>query len=223
MGERSTRTAVVYEQGPAVADRLDGALARASVSVLARTSDGNEAATLVAKRRPDLLLVAARGADVEQSLACVRHARQASPSTRSVVFGAARDRQQIEAAFAAGAAVYCVATASSDDVATAIGQAFERSIFQPAPRTDRRARTPSTEAATAAPRLTRREREILRLVGEGCSNAQVAGILCVTEQTVKFHLSNVYRKLEVSNRTEASRWAQMHGLLGRRAGELARP
>jgi DNA-binding CsgD family transcriptional regulator len=39
-------------------------------------------------------------------------------------------------------------------------------------------------------------------------------MLWVTEQTVKFHLSNVYRKLGVSNRTEASRWAQLNGLLG---------
>src|SRR3954452_857315 len=120
MGERSIRTAVVYEQGPTVADRLDAALARASVSVLARTSDGNEAASLVAKRRPDLLLVAASGADVEQSLACVRQARRASLTTRSVVLGPARDRQQIESAFAAGAAVYCVATASSDAVGAGI-------------------------------------------------------------------------------------------------------
>jgi DNA-binding CsgD family transcriptional regulator len=50
-------------------------------------------------------------------------------------------------------------------------------------------------------------------VAEGHSNAQLARMLWVTEQTVKFHLSNIYRKLEVSNRTEASRWAQLNGLL----------
>ena len=61
--------------------------------------------------------------------------------------------------------------------------------------------------------LTRRELEILKLVAEGHSNANLARMLWVTEQTVKFHLSNVYRKLEVTNRTEASRWAQVHGLL----------
>jgi DNA-binding CsgD family transcriptional regulator len=61
--------------------------------------------------------------------------------------------------------------------------------------------------------LTRRELEILKLVAEGDSNAQLAKMLWVTEQTVKFHLSNIYRKLGVSNRTEASRWAQLHGLL----------
>jgi DNA-binding NarL/FixJ family response regulator len=219
MGERTTRTAVVYEQDPLVANRFNVELARAGVSVLARSNDADEAARLVAKRRPDLLLVAASAEEIEPSLGCVRQARRASPSTKAVVLGPERDRQQIEAAFAAGADVFVVSTASTDDITTAIRQAFERSIFQPAPRTDRRAKT---TGAPAAPRLTRREREILRLVGEGHSNAQLAGILCVTEQTVKFHLSNVYRKLEVSNRTEASRWAQVHGLLGRRASEPSR-
>jgi DNA-binding CsgD family transcriptional regulator len=65
--------------------------------------------------------------------------------------------------------------------------------------------------------LTKREVEILQLVAEGYSNSQLARMLWVTEQTVKFHLSNVYRKLEVANRTEASRWAQLQGLLPPRA------
>ena len=58
----------------------------------------------------------------------------------------------------------------------------------------------------------------MQLAVEGYSNAQLAKMLWVTEQTVKFHLSNVYRKLEVSNRTEAARWAQLHGLVERPAG-----
>jgi DNA-binding CsgD family transcriptional regulator len=63
------------------------------------------------------------------------------------------------------------------------------------------------------PELTKRELEILRLVSEGHSNSQLAKMLWVTEQTVKFHLSNIYRKLDVANRTEASRWAQVHGVI----------
>ena len=55
------------------------------------------------------------------------------------------------------------------------------------------------------PDLTRRELEILQLVAEEYSNSQLAKMLWVTEQTVKFHLSNIYRKLGVVNRTEASR------------------
>jgi len=63
--------------------------------------------------------------------------------------------------------------------------------------------------------LTAREREILGLVAEGLTNARIGRELWVTEQTVKFHLSNIYRKLGVSNRTEASRFAYTHGLLRR--------
>ena len=60
--------------------------------------------------------------------------------------------------------------------------------------------------------LTDRELEILRLVAEGHTNGRIARELWVTEQTVKFHLSNTYRKLGVANRTEASRYAHLHNL-----------
>jgi DNA-binding NarL/FixJ family response regulator len=62
--------------------------------------------------------------------------------------------------------------------------------------------------------LTTRELEILLLVADGSANSQIAHELWVTEQTVKFHLSNVYRKLGVSNRTQASHYAHTHRLVG---------
>jgi DNA-binding NarL/FixJ family response regulator len=61
--------------------------------------------------------------------------------------------------------------------------------------------------------LTDRELQILRLVAAGAPNSHIAARLWITEQTVKFHLSNVYRKLGVSNRTEASHHAHVYGLL----------
>jgi DNA-binding NarL/FixJ family response regulator len=61
--------------------------------------------------------------------------------------------------------------------------------------------------------LTRRELEVLQLVAAGSTNGEIARRLWVTEQTVKFHLSNVYRKLEVGNRTEASHYAHVRGLV----------
>ena len=63
--------------------------------------------------------------------------------------------------------------------------------------------------------LTAREREILLLVADGLTNARIGRELWVTEQTVKFHLSNIYRKLGVSNRTQASRYAHMNGMVRR--------
>ena len=61
--------------------------------------------------------------------------------------------------------------------------------------------------------LTRRELQVLRLAAEGLSNAEIASSLWLAEQTVKFHLSNIYRRLGVGNRTEATRYAQLNGLL----------
>jgi DNA-binding NarL/FixJ family response regulator len=71
---------------------------------------------------------------------------------------------------------------------------------------------PRVERKRAQGGLTSRELEILRSVAEGCTNAAIARRLWVTEQTVKFHLTNIYRKLGVSNRTEAARYAFEHGL-----------
>lgn len=75
---------------------------------------------------------------------------------------------------------------------------------------------PSTgvrESTRVRERLTRRELEILRLVAEGYPNQEVAKILWVTDQTIKFHLANTYKKLNVRNRVEASHWAIAAGLV----------
>ena len=116
------------------------------------------------------------------------------------------DHEHIDAAFAAGADAYVVKTAHPDDLSLAVRQAFEHSVYLAHAR-------PAPPPLDNSPGLTRREIEILQLVAEGQSNASVAKMLWVTEQTVKFHLSNIYRKLGVANRTEASRWAQLQGLL----------
>src|SRR5439155_16566228 len=62
--------------------------------------------------------------------------------------------------------------------------------------------------------LTGREREILERVATGRSNKQIAAEFWLSEQTIKYHLTNVYRKLGVSSRTEAARFAYDHGLAG---------
>ena len=68
-------------------------------------------------------------------------------------------------------------------------------------------------ASTERSLLSARELEVLRLLAAGSTNGEIARKLWVTEQTVKFHLSNVYRKLGVANRTEASHFAHVNGLL----------
>jgi DNA-binding NarL/FixJ family response regulator len=135
-----------------------------------------------------------------------------------IVLGASREKADIDNAFDAGALAYAVKTAHPEDVAATIRQTFDHTIFLA--KTASNGASPSSVVPVAAGEdeddvaLTRREREILALVAEGHSNRELARMLWVTEQTVKFHLSNIYRKLDVSNRTEASRWAHRHGLVG---------
>jgi DNA-binding CsgD family transcriptional regulator len=101
-------------------------------------------------------------------------------------------------------------------MSVAVRQALEPSVYVAAVDAANGLRPHAWDSAIAfgpGYNLTRREVEVLRLVAEGHSNAQLAKMLWVTERTVKFHLSNIYRKLGVSNRTEASRWALLNGLL----------
>jgi DNA-binding NarL/FixJ family response regulator len=106
-----------------------------------------------------------------------------------------------------GAAVFVSKSADPGDVVSAVRQVFHSSIFVASgPRPGRRLGRRSDRL----PGLTRREAEILELVSKGYSNAQLARMLRVTEQTVKFHLSNIYRKLGVANRTEAAHFALLH-------------
>jgi DNA-binding NarL/FixJ family response regulator len=199
------------DKHPLWLDALEKLVAREGIAVVGRATDGDEAVALIEEHRPDVFIAgvdARRAGDLEP----VRTATRAHPEMRSVVVADDADPEAIEAAFAAGATVYCVKAAEQEDLASAIRQAFERSIYIAASTVEVQ-RPASAEVEAATSDLTRRELEILKLVAEGHSNSQLARMLWVTEQTVKFHLSNIYRKLNVANRTEASRWAQLNGLL----------
>jgi DNA-binding NarL/FixJ family response regulator len=210
------RTAVVFDDQPLWLDALERLLAGAGVQVVARTSYADDVLALVEEHRPDVLVASADTRDgAGDTLACVERTRACHPSVKSVVLSASDDQQQIQAAFAAGASVYCVKRAAAADLVVAIRQAFDHSIYLAGVYTGELASSGACDPSRfgEAAELTRRELEILQLVAEGHSNSALAKMLWVTEQTVKFHLSNIYRKLNVSNRTEASRWAQLHDLL----------
>ena len=212
MGEIEEKTAVILDRHPLWVEALQQLLDRVGIEVVGKTNRAQEAIAMVRDRDPDIFVTELEFNDGEtDGLTSLRLAKQAKPSLASVVISSYEDARHIDEAFAAGATVYCVKRAGPDDMAAAIRQAFDRSLYFAAGSAVASAGGDVLE--DGEPWLTKREREILALVAEGHSNAQLAKMLWVTEQTVKFHLSNIYRKLDVSNRTEASRWAQLHGLL----------
>jgi DNA-binding NarL/FixJ family response regulator len=190
---------------------VETVLERANVRVVGKAGDAETALALVREEKPHLL-VAEAPQDAGAGFHYVQAAKAEAPGIKCIVLSSDDDAQQIEAALAAGAEAYVLKTAHSDDLASAVRQAFERSIYL-ACSTGRSAVRSAPRSDAAVSELTSRERQILLLAAEGHSNAQLARMLWVTEQTVKFHLSNVYRKINVSNRTEAARWAQVQGLL----------
>ena len=211
MSTPSSRTAVLVDQHPLWLDTVSQVVGRVNVEVVAKATSSSAALALVEELNPDLLITGIKMSDGEiDGLTLLRKARERDPELRAIVLSMYDDSQHIEAAFAAGAAAYVLKTAHPDDLTSAIRQAFDHSIYLAGTRP---AVTPAPVPIDDSPGLTRRELEILQLVAEGHSNAELARMLWVTEQTVKFHLSNIYRKLNVANRTEASRWAQLRGLL----------
>jgi DNA-binding NarL/FixJ family response regulator len=208
------KTAVILDRHPLWLDGLEALLDRVGITVLGKTTSPAEALVMLEETGPAVFITEYDAVeDANHSLGTLRRAVTNNPGMHSVVLSTEDDAEHIEAAFAAGASVYCVKTAEPEDLASAIRQAFHNSIYYATSRAQAADKVPTPPQETDSPGLTKREVEILRLVAEGYSNSQLAKMLWVTEQTVKFHLSNIYRKLDVSNRTEASRWAQLHGLL----------
>ena len=211
MALEPSRTAVLLDRQPLWLEALEDILARIDVHVAGKATTPLRALELIDRHRPDVFVTGLEmGKREMDGLACIAEARERVPELRVIVVSSLTGVEHIDRALAAGAAAYVVKTAHPDDLATAVRQAFQPSVFFPVP-TGTQSRQPADEAHVL--HLTPREREILRLVAEGHSNAALAKMLWVTEQTVKFHLSNVYRKLGVSNRTEAARWARLNGLL----------
>lgn len=209
MTTRGPRVAVVFDHSQLWLHALMRVLTAIEVPVSASTTSAQEAIKLVVERRANLLVAGIdNGPTSADDLKSIQRAREQVADLQVVVWSTVHDPRAVKAAFAAGAAAYVLKTARPDDLTLAIRQVFERSIYlaKEWPLPD--------EAASESTSwmLTPREREILQLVAEGYSNAQLARMLWVSGETIKFHLSNIYQKIEVTNRTEASRWAHLHGV-----------
>jgi DNA-binding NarL/FixJ family response regulator len=161
----------------------------------------------VTTARPDVVVVD-EGAAGSEMLSRARDVRSAMPAAKIVLLAGKMDAGQLADAAAAGVDAAIAKTASPASVGMLVREVAAGNVFHFAPTAP-----PATDEFDAAGILTCRELEILRHVAAGLSNGRIATELWVTEQTVKFHLSNVYRKLGLTNRTEAAHYAYLHGLI----------
>jgi DNA-binding NarL/FixJ family response regulator len=176
------------------------------LEVLGYVSTAGELRASLAGVHADLIVVDDTG-DRPAVLASVRDVRIGARQTAKVVV-LARDMDPawLSELVRAGADAVLDRDMTPGSLAVVLSEISHGTVFNGVPAGRPAARRHGTV-------LTERELEVLRLVAVGIRNAGIARRLVVTEQTVKFHLSNVYRKLGVSNRTEAARYVLVHGLL----------
>lgn len=180
-----------------------------AIEIVGEARSGAEVLQSVERRRPHLVLLDLRmpgGSGFE----CIRKIREGWPDVKVVVLSADEDRATIEAALASGATSYIVKSVDPVDVASVLRQTASGSVFHAVTRGQGRLE-PCEEPE--GPVLTERERTILNAVAAGLTTAAISKDLWVSEHTVKFHLTNIYRKLGVANRAGAVRYAFENGLV----------
>ena len=181
---------------------------RADMEVVGVAEAGSQVLPVVQRTQPDLVVLDLRMPGMD-GLTCIPLLRERFPDLRIAILSGLDSGDAVEEAMRLGASAFIskrvdpaelpdalLAAMSGEPVRGLIG-----SVDQP------------RGAAVRDAGLTERELEILRALGAGRSNREIAKMLWLAEQTVKFHLTNIYRKLNVSSRTEAVHWAYQHNLL----------
>jgi DNA-binding NarL/FixJ family response regulator len=175
--------------------------------VVGEANTGSQVLPLVRRTNPDLVILDLRMPGVD-GLTCLEQIREQHPNVKVVVLSMSTDPSVIQAALKRGASAYVVKSVNPMDLPSVLRQAVEGTVFSAIGLEE------SGESESARDLgLTSREVTIIQALSRGLSNQAIGKELWVAEQTVKFHLTNIYRKLGVANRTEAVRLAYQHGLI----------
>jgi DNA-binding NarL/FixJ family response regulator len=177
------------------------------LEVVGSAETGSQVLPLVEQTKPDVVLLDLRMPGVD-GLTCIKLLRERHPEVSIAVLSGMDSDEAVQAALSLGASAFISKNVEPRDLVQAIRQAAEGVVSQPVGRPEKQ-----VNAAAENTGLTERELAVLRELGEGRSNKEIARSLWLAEQTVKFHLTNIYRKLDVSSRTEAVHWAYAHGLI----------
>jgi DNA-binding NarL/FixJ family response regulator len=177
------------------------------IDVIGEARSGDEIVPLVQRRQPDVVLLDMRMPGLD-SAECIRRIRESWPEVKTVVLSASEDRATIDSAVEAGASAYVLKSVSALDIPALVRQvAAGYSLYHSPTEPD------EASGGDEGAGLTEREATILAAVAGGKTTKAISADLWVTEHTVKFHLTNIYRKLGVSNRSGAVRYAFEHGLV----------
>jgi DNA-binding NarL/FixJ family response regulator len=193
----------------------DHAIVRSGLAQLLETTDdlelvgaardGEQAVTMAAELQPDVILMdlSMPGTD---GIAATGQIVAANPSAHVLVLTSFSDKTRILDALQAGAEGYLLKHSEPEVILTGIRDV----VADGSPLDPKAARVLLTNRRTPGPdtQLTVREQEVLEMIGDGLPNKTIARRLGISERTVKSHLTNIYQRLGVTDRTQAALWAQ---------------
>ena len=174
------------------------------VEVLGDVQRGDEVLDLVARHEPDVLLLDNRMPGMD-GLECLKLIRERHPQVKVVMISASEEPTNIAEALASGASAYIGKRINPRDLASALRQIVADVVHRAGPVL--------AEPETPAHDLTERELTMLEAISRGLSTKAISRELWISEKTVTFHLTNIYRKLGVHNRTGAMRYAVENNLI----------
>ena len=203
-------TIVVADDHPVVRDGLVGILqTQPDFSIVGTAATSTEAVEVCASARPDVAII-----DLElppaDGVTAIEHIRRDTPGTRCLVFAAFATDDRIFSAVRAGARGYVLKGAPSERLFEAIRTVATGGVDLPPEVSDRVA-----AGLDDVRRLTERQVEVLRALAAGRTNREIAQRLGIAERTVKFHLSELFTRLDVTNRTAAVAEAIERGVIRR--------
>jgi DNA-binding NarL/FixJ family response regulator len=198
------KTLVIVAHSSLIVETIRLALRAAELEVIGRLDGRKEIAGSLRLRRPNVVLVDEME-DHRHAVERVAECRAELPDATVIALAGSIEDAWVADALSAGADACVSKTADLPGLGAIVREVVSRNIVSVLPPPDPFVAVPEGERRP----LSARERQIVALVADGLTNARIGAQLSVTEQTVKFHLSNIYRKLGVSNRTEASRYVHL--------------
>ena len=181
------------------------------IEIVGETRSGSEVLPRVAETRPDIVMLDVR-MPVLDGLQVLDRLQNEFPETKVVMLSGLDEPELAAEALRRGAKAFIGKAVDPAELAPILTQIIDGTLEAGSFANG----TGAAQRASDELGLTGREREILGHVAAGRSNKQIAAELWLSEQTIKYHLTNLYRKIGVGSRTEAARFAYDHGLTGRR-------
>jgi DNA-binding NarL/FixJ family response regulator len=175
------------------------------IDVVGAAHVGRQVLPLVERRRPDVVAIDV-GMRTDDGQSCLDRIAADHPDVKLVALSSSSSEIDIRSALARGARAYIVKSVNPLDIPSALRQAHDETVYHAI------GAQPEPDNVLRSAGLTAREITMLKALARGLSNRAISQELWVTEQTVKFHLGNLYRKLGVSSRTAAASFAHTHGV-----------